>query len=111
MRLHRCSGSKTLNLELGTLNPESAAVKFAICNEIYQGWKLEDVFAHAAKLGYSGVEIAPFTLANSVNEISAAERQRIRDLAAQHQIEIVGLHWLLVKPEGLYLNHTNSVIR
>jgi sugar phosphate isomerase/epimerase len=23
----------------------------------------------------------------------------------------VGLHWLLVKPEGLYLNHTNSVIR
>lgn len=86
-------------------------MKFAICNEIYQGWKLENVFAHAAKLGYSGVEIAPFTLANSVNEISAAERQRIRDLAARHQIEIVGLHWLLVKPEGLYLNHTNSVIR
>lgn len=86
-------------------------VKFAICNEIYQGWKLEDIFAHAAKLGYAGVEIAPFTLANSVNEISTAERQRIRALAAQHKIEIVGLHWLLVKPEGLYMNHTNSVIR
>lgn len=86
-------------------------MKFAICNEIYQGWKLEAVFAHAARLGYAGVEIAPFTLANSVNEISAIERQRIRDLAARHQIEIVGLHWLLVKPEGLYLNHTNSVIR
>lgn len=86
-------------------------MKFAICNEIYQGWKIEDVFAHAAKLGYAGVEIAPFTLANSVNEISATERQRIRELAARHAIEILGLHWLLVKPEGLYLNHPNRVIR
>ena len=86
-------------------------MKFAICNEIYQGWKIDDTLAHAARLGYSGVEIAPFTLANSVNEISATERQRIRELAARSKIEIVGLHWLLVKPEGLYLNHTNSVIR
>ena len=86
-------------------------MKFAICNEIYQGWKIDDTLAHAARLGYSGVEIAPFTLSNSVNDISATERQRIRDVAARSKIEIVGLHWLLVKPEGLYLNHTNSVIR
>jgi sugar phosphate isomerase/epimerase len=86
-------------------------VKFAICNEIYQGWKIEDVFAHAARLGYAGVEIAPFTLADSVTEISASERQRLRDLAARHQIEIVGLHWLLVKPEGLSLNHPEASIR
>jgi sugar phosphate isomerase/epimerase len=86
-------------------------MKFAICNEIYQGWKLEDVLAHAAGLGYAGVEIAPVTLANSVTEISAVERQRIRELAARHQIAIVGLHWLLVKPEGLYLNHPDAGIR
>ena len=84
---------------------------FAICNEIYQGWKIEDTLAHAARLGYAGVEIAPFTLANSVNDISAAERQRIRNLAARNRIAIVGLHWLLVKPEGLYLNHTDAGIR
>jgi sugar phosphate isomerase/epimerase len=100
-----------LNLELETLNLESAPVKFAICNEIYQDWKLEDVFAHAAKLGYAGVEIAPFTLANSVTEISATERQRIRNLAARNNITVVGLHWLLVKPEGLYLNHPDAGIR
>ena len=86
-------------------------MRFAICNEIYQGWKLEDTFAHAARVGYSGVEIAPFTLANSVNDIPPAERQRIRELAARNQIDIVGLHWLLVKPEGLYLNHTDAAIR
>ena len=86
-------------------------MKFAICNEIYQGWKIEDVFAHAAKAGYQGVEIAPFTLANAVTDISAAERQRIRAAAQRSQIAIVGLHWLLVKPEGLYLNHTDAGIR
>ena len=86
-------------------------MKFAICNEIYQGWKLEDTFEHAARVGYAGVEIAPFTLANAVSDISNAERQRIRDLAARNKIEIVGLHWLLVKPEGLYLNHTDVGIR
>jgi len=86
-------------------------MRFAICNEIYQGWKLEDVLAHAARLGYAGVEIAPFTIANSVTEISAVERQRIRELAAHHEVAIVGLHWLLVKPEGLYLNHPDTGIR
>ena len=47
-------------------------MKFAICNEIFQGWKIEDTLAYAAKVGYAGVEIAPFTLANSVTDISAA---------------------------------------
>jgi len=86
-------------------------MRFAICNEIYQGWKLEEVLAHAARLGYAGVEIAPFTLANSVTDISAGERQRLRDLAAHHQIALVGLHWLLVKPDELYLNHPDAGIR
>jgi sugar phosphate isomerase/epimerase len=69
------------------------------------------VFAHAARLGYAAVEIAPFTLANAVTDISATERQRLRDLAARNSIAIVGLHWLLVKPEGLYLNHPEAGIR
>src|SRR5882672_8607800 len=86
-------------------------MRFAICNEIYQGWKLEDAIVHGARLGYTGLEIAPYTLANSVTEISYVERQRIRDLATRKNIPIVGLHWLLVKPEGMYLNHTDARTR
>jgi sugar phosphate isomerase/epimerase len=86
-------------------------VKFAICNEIFQNWKLEKVFAYAAKLGYDAVEIAPFTLANSVSDVSVSERQRIREEAKQAGIDIAGIHWLLVKPEGLYLNHPDAAIR
>jgi sugar phosphate isomerase/epimerase len=86
-------------------------MKFAICNEIFQGWKLEDTLAYAARLGYAGVEIAPFTLADSVADISSCERQQIREAAACHQIEIAGIHWVLVKPEGLYINHPDRSLR
>lgn len=86
-------------------------MKFAICNEIFQGWNITDILAYAAKAGYAGVEIAPFTLANSVNDIPAGERQRIRDAAARHGIEVAGIHWVLVKPEGLYINHPDAALR
>jgi sugar phosphate isomerase/epimerase len=86
-------------------------MKFAICNEIYQGWQLEDAFAHAAKTGFDAVEIAPFTLANAVTDLSAADRQKIRATAQDLGIAISGIHWVLVKPEGLYVNHTDAALR
>lgn len=86
-------------------------MKFAICNEIFRDWKLEDAFAYAAKVGYDAVEIAPFTIANSVGEIPAEQRKNIRDAAARSGIEIAGIHWVLVKPEGLNINHTDAGIR
>jgi sugar phosphate isomerase/epimerase len=86
-------------------------MRFAICNEIFREWKLEDTLAYAAGLGYAAVELAPFTLADSVTAISGAERQRIRAAAERNRIEIAGIHWVLVKPEGLYLNHPDSTLR
>jgi sugar phosphate isomerase/epimerase len=86
-------------------------MKIAICNELFQGWPIEKVFQYAGQLGYDGVEIAPFTLADSVTEISPARRKAIRRAAASNGVEIVGLHWLLVKPEGLHINHPDEIIR
>lgn len=86
-------------------------MKFAICNEIFKGWKTEDVFTYVAKVGYDALEIAPFTLADSVVNISKAERKRLRELGLKNGIEIAGIHWVLVKPEGLYINHHDKVIR
>ena len=86
-------------------------MKFAICNEIFQGWKLEDTLAYAARLGYAGVEIAPFTLANSVTDISAPSDRRYREAAARNRIAIAGIHWVLVKPDGLYINHPDRSLR
>jgi sugar phosphate isomerase/epimerase len=86
-------------------------MKISICNELFQGWPIEKVFEYVAQLGYDGVEIAPFTLADSVTEITPARRKAIRRAAENSGVEIVGLHWLLVKPEGLYINHPDEIIR
>ena len=90
---------------------KKSPIKISICNEIFQGWPMERVFEYAAQLGYDGVEIAPFTLADSVTEIPAKERKAIRNAAEENGIDIVGLHWLLAKPEGLYINHPDEIIR
>ncbi len=86
-------------------------MKTAICNELFEGWPIEKVFEYAANLGYDGVELAPFTLAETAFEISGAERKRIVAAADKSGIEIAGLHWLLVKPEGLYINHPEDHVR
>jgi sugar phosphate isomerase/epimerase len=86
-------------------------MKFGICNEIFQDWRLDEAFAYAAKAGYDCIEIAPFTIAKSVTDISAQERQRIKDLAPQNRIAISGIHWVLVQTEGLHLTHPDPETR
>lgn len=78
-------------------------MKLSICNELFEGWSLEKVFSYVSRLGYHGVEIAPFTLTEDVRSLGPGERKRLRELAESHGLEIVGLHWLLVKPEGLHI--------
>ncbi len=86
-------------------------MKISICNELFTGWPIDRIFSYAAQLGYDGIEIAPYTLADSVTEISHEKRKAIRRAAEENGIEIIGLHWLLVKPEGLYINHPDEFIR
>lgn len=86
-------------------------MKFAICNELFQSWPMEQAFAHAAQIGYRGIEIAPFTLGAAPTKISAPQRQTIRELAAVNDLQIVGLHWLLAQTSGFHLTHPNRDIR
>ena len=61
-------------------------MRFAICNETYQGWDFERTCAHIAEVGYDGVEVAPFTLKEDPREgivhFTATQRRR-RDRATQ----------------------------
>jgi len=57
-------------------------IKLGICNETFKEkkefWPLKKVMEYISRLGYQGLEIAPFTLASSVEEISPARRKEIR---------------------------------
>jgi sugar phosphate isomerase/epimerase len=86
-------------------------LKFAICNETFQDWPLDRACGFAAECGYAGLEIAPFTLAARVEEISPARRQGIRRQVEAAGLEVVGLHWLLAKTEGLHLTSAEAAVR
>jgi sugar phosphate isomerase/epimerase len=65
----------------------------------------------AAECGYSGIEIAPFTLAPLATEIPAVQRGEIRRTIAQAGLECVGLHWLLAHTEGFHVAHPEREVR
>ncbi|MDA0841485.1 MAG: sugar phosphate isomerase/epimerase [Planctomycetota bacterium] len=86
-------------------------MKFAICNETYEGWSFEDQLASVAELGYDGMEVAPFTLAKSAYDISTARRRELREQADAKGIQLTGLHWLMLGPKGLYLTSPDEKTR
>ncbi len=75
-------------------------MKFALCNEMFENKPMAEIAAVASRLGYHGIEIAPFTLAPSATEVTKRQRKETRKVIADHGLETVGLHWLFARPAG-----------
>lgn len=86
-------------------------MKFAICQELFENWEWERQCSLAAELGYTGLELAPFTLAPLITDVTAEQRRALRKTAEQHGMQIIGLHWLLAKTEGFHLTTANAGVR
>ena len=86
-------------------------MKFAICNETFLDWPLDKAFQFAADCGYTGIEIAPFTLAADAREIAPQQRAEVCREADRAGLEVVGLHWLLAKTTGYYLTSPDDAVR
>jgi len=86
-------------------------VKYAICNETFEGWDHARVCARVAELGYTGLEMAPFTLAPRITDVTAARRTELRQQAEAAGVQIIGLHWLLAKTEGFHLTSPDAATR
>ena len=86
-------------------------MKFAICNETFPDWSFEKACAFARECGYTGLEIAPFTLAQYATDVPSERRTELRNIAANAGLEIIGLHWLLAQTEGFYLTSPDIAVR
>lgn len=86
-------------------------MRIALCNEVLAGMSLERQCDYAARLGYDGLEIAPFTLGDAPEKITTAEAAKIRATVEASGLAVTGLHWLLVKPEGLSLTDPDAAVR
>jgi sugar phosphate isomerase/epimerase len=86
-------------------------MRYAICNETFVGWDHGRICELVASLGYQGLEIAPFTLAERVTDISADQRSQMRRQAERAGVQLIGLHWLLAKTTGLHLTSPDAAVR
>lgn len=83
----------------------------AICNEAFDKWDFRESCQVMKKLGYEGIEIAPFTLAEDPATVTAERRRELRAIMAGEGLEFVGLHWLMVSPKGLHVTTPDEALR
>jgi sugar phosphate isomerase/epimerase len=86
-------------------------IRLGICNELFEGWELGRVCDTIRQIGYEGIELAPFTLAPLITDLSAAQRRRIRETIENAGLDTIGLHWLLARTEGFYLTSPDLTTR
>ena len=87
-------------------------VKYAICNETFGDWPVEQALDLARDAGYTGWEVAPFTLTTEdIAQYSQADRQAYKELVDSRGLEIIGLHWLLAKTKGFHLTSLDAAVR
>ena len=88
----------------------SYRIRQSICNEVFEGWEFEKTCEAAKAAGYDGIEIAPFTLAETPGKITAARRRKLKKIMAGSGLEFVGLHWLMVSPKGLHVTTPDAAL-
>jgi sugar phosphate isomerase/epimerase len=86
-------------------------IRLGICNELFEGWDLGRVCRTVRQIGYEGIELAPFTLAPLITELSSEDRRRIRGTIEDAGLTTIGLHWLLARTEGFYLTSPDLTTR
>ena len=86
-------------------------MKFGICNEMFGDEPFDKAFAITRDCGYTGIEIAPFTMGPDAMSIGSAKRTEVRQQAAAADLTVIGLHWLLAKTDGYYLTSPEAEVR
>src|SRR5688572_1556649 len=86
-------------------------MRIALCNEVIAPMPFPRQCEYAAKLGYDGLEIAPYTLSEDPQRMGSAQIAAARSAAEDYGVAVTGLHWLLVKPAGLSISSKDQNVR
>lgn len=86
-------------------------IRFGICNELFENRDFAETCRIVKAIGYDGLEIAPFTLAPRITDLSPGRRRELRTIVEDSGLVTIGLHWLLAKTEGFYLTSPDPSIR
>lgn len=86
-------------------------MKIALCNEVLRPMPFEAQCAFAAAVGFDGLELAPFTLADDPRTLTAQDARRCRRALEAEGLECCALHWLLRAPEGFSITTADDAVR
>ena len=86
-------------------------MRIALCNEVIAPMPFPKQCEYAAKLGYDGLEIAPYTLSDEPHRLGSAQIAAARAAAEDAGVAVTGLHWLLIKPAGLSISTRDDAVR
>lgn len=96
---------------LRRLEASSVRFKYSICNEVFEKWDFAKSVRAMREAGFQGVEVAPFTLGDHVDELTPARRRELRDILKSEGVRFAGLHWLLITPKWLHITTADRAIR
>jgi sugar phosphate isomerase/epimerase len=85
--------------------------RHSICNEGFDKWPFAEACQAIRKAGYTGIEIAPFTLAEDPAAIPAEKRREYASIIQSEGLTFAGLHWLMVSPKGLHVTTPDQALR
>jgi D-psicose/D-tagatose/L-ribulose 3-epimerase len=101
---------------LGQIAPaqnRGGTFRLSMCNEGFSSEKKS--FPETCKLirkaGYTGIEVAPFTLSDDPIAIPAAQRREYASIIRSEGLTFAGLHWLLLAPKGLDVVTSDAGVR
>ncbi len=86
-------------------------MKYAVCNELFKGLAFPEHCALAAREGFQGLELAPFTLAEDPRSLSRAQVRALRRTMEEAGLSCAGLHWLLASPPGFHITTGEEPVR
>jgi sugar phosphate isomerase/epimerase len=83
----------------------------AMCNEAFEKYAFGDACRAIRSAGYTGIELAPYTLAGRPEDLSPETRREYRDIIESEGLTYVGLHWIMMSPKGLHVTTRDAELR
>src|SRR5262249_24303573 len=74
-------------------------------------WSFADTCRAIRAAGYTGIEIAPFTLAEDPADVTPAQCREYAAIMPAEGLAFVGLYWLMVSPKGLHVTTPDAELR
>lgn len=85
--------------------------RLALCNKTFEGKPFPEMCRLTKATGFTGIEIAPYTLSDNPAALPGSRLGQLRSTMASEGVSYVGLHSVLNAPKGMSVSTADDVIR